>query len=121
MSDNTPMAEDNGRFDNLTQSKRKTNALERMAAALEKSASKETGSYDALILALIDGTADGFKRALKTYLTINGIGHDSSAADITSKVTSFYQLLQDNYEWDGTTTFYDPDVSSQSGGVPSHS
>ncbi|MCQ1533876.1 hypothetical protein [Mitsuokella jalaludinii] len=117
MSDNTPMAEDNGRFDNLTQSKRKTNALERMAAALEKSASKETGSYDALILALIDGTADGFKRALKTYLTINGIGHDSSAADITSKVTSFYQLLQDNYEWDGTTTFYDPDVSSQSGGV----
>ena len=117
MSDNTPTAADKSRFHNLEQSKLQSNAQTRMAEALEALAGKSTGAYDNLILALIDGTAAGFKRALKTYMSVNGITRDSDAASITKQVTAFYNLLQDNYEWDGTTTFNDPDVASMSTGT----
>lgn len=117
MSDNTPTAADKARFHNLEQSKLQSNAQTRMAEALEALAGKSTGTYDNLILALIDGTAAGFKSALKTYLAVNGITRDSDAASITKQVTAFYNLLQDNYEWDGTTVFNDPDVASMSTGT----
>ena len=117
MSDNAPTAADKARFHNLEQSKLQSNAQTRMAEALEALAGKSTGTYDNLILALIDGTAAGFKRALKTCLSVNGITRDSDATSITKQVTAFYDLLQDNYEWDGTTVFNDPDVASMSTGT----
>ena len=126
MSDNTPTAADKARFHNLEQSKMQSNAQERMAEALEALAGKSTGTYDNLILALIDGTAAGFERAMKLYFqlykVVNTVADDGTvtyptAAAITNCITNFYNLLRDNFDWCGWTEFYDSAVSSQSNGT----
>ena len=92
----------------------------RMTIALETIANHtvaKEGSIEALILAMIDGTAAGFQKAMKVFMQLNGITATSTPAEITAQVTGFYQLLQDNFNWDGGVTFYCPDVSSQSDGV----
>ena len=92
----------------------------RMTIALETIANHtiaKEGSIEALILAMIDGTAAGFQKAMKVFMQLNGITVTSTPAEITAQVTGFYQLLQDNFNWDGGVTFYCPDVSSQSDGV----
>ena len=92
----------------------------RMTIALETIANHtiaKEGSIEALILAMIDGTAAGFQKAMKVFMQLNGISATSTPAEITTQVTAFYQLLQDNFQWDGGVIFYCPDVSSQSDGV----
>lgn len=92
----------------------------RIATALETIANHtvaKEGSIEALILAMIDGTAAGFQKAMKVFMQLNGITATSTPAEITAQVTAFYQLLQNNFSWDGGVTFYCPVVSSQSDGT----
>lgn len=71
---------------------------------------------DIYVVSLIDGTADGFHRAMKLYMSSHKITDKSTAATITDAVTGFYKLMERNFSWDGGTRFTDPDVSSVSTG-----
>lgn len=92
-------------------------ALEHIGIRMDKNANADTSFGDSLVLALIDGTPSGFVRAMKAYMQIHNIKDNSTAADITKTVTGFYDLLQQNFEWDGYVTFADPAVSSVSTGT----
>lgn len=100
----------------LETQKRMASALEDIATRLDKNAS-DTAFADSLVVALIDGTAAGFKRAMKAYMQLHGLTDSSTAADITTQVTAFYNLLQKSFSWDGYVTFADPAVSSASTGT----
>lgn len=98
-------------------------ALESIA---ETQAVANSQTLDPYVLACIDGTAPGFKRAMKLYFQLhkvtNTVADDGTvtypaAAAITNCVTNFYNLLRDNFDWCGWTEFYDPAVSSQSNGT----
>lgn len=92
-------------------------ALEHIGFRLDKNANADTSFGDSLVLALIDGTPDGFLRAMKAYMQTHDIKDSSTADEITAAVTSFYDLLQKNFSWDGYVTFADPAVSSVSTGT----
>lgn len=102
---------------NRFEQERTNSCLERIAAAAEDIAAEQRGgTADAYALATLDGTAAGFRRAMKLYMNLHKITDNSTPADITTAVTGFYDLLQKNYTWDGYVKFYDPDVASLSTG-----
>lgn len=60
----------------------------RMTIALETIANHtiaKEGSIEALILAMIDGTAAGFQKAMKVFMQLNGITVTSTPAEITAR------------------------------------
>lgn len=92
-------------------------ALEEIAIQQAKANGGDATFTNSLVVALIDGTAAGFKRAMKAYMQLHGLTDSSTAADITTQVTAFYNLLQKSFSWDGYVTFADPAVSSASTGT----
>lgn len=92
-------------------------ALEEIAIQQAKANGGDATFTNSLVVALIDGTAAGFKRAMKAYMQLHGLTDSSTAADITTQVTAFYDLLQKSFSWDGYVTFADPAVSSASTGT----
>lgn len=92
-------------------------ALEEIAIQQAKANGGDATFTNSLVVALIDGTAAGFKRAMKAYMQLHGLTDSSTAADITTQVTGFYDLLQKSFTWDGYVTFADPAVSSVSTGT----
>lgn len=106
---------DIGRLFNLDEAKKQTRILDGIKDALVNISTGST-NLDSLVVAMIDGTANGFKRAMKLYMQLHKITKDTSSADLTTAVTGFYQLLQDNFSWNGYTKFYDSDIASLSTG-----
>ena len=105
------------KFPDLGTQKRIASALELIAINTGKGTPADTSFRDSLVLALIDGTPSGFTRAMKAYMQTHDIKDSSTAADITKAITDFYDLLQQNFKWDGYVTFADPAVSSVSTGT----
>lgn len=112
---------DKGKAPNREGQKEIAAALNLIAQKIDAKTQIDTGDMNSVVLACIDGTAPGFKRAMKLYFQLhkvtNTVADDGTvtypaAAAITDCTNGFYKLLQDNFEWDGGTKFYDPSVSS---------
>ena len=90
--------------------------LERQAEALEEIArSHAQGSaFDALCVAMLDGTPSGYKRAMKAWFKGNN-ADNLSAAELTALVDKWYDITR--VPWDGGVEYYQPDVTGVSNGT----
>ena len=117
---------DKGKAPNREGQKEIAAALNLIAQKIDAKTQIDTGDMNSVVLACIDGTADGFKRAMKLYFQLHKVMNTvadggtvtyPTAAAITGCTTNFYSLLQNNFSWDGGTKFSDPVVSSTSTGT----
>lgn len=130
MSDTTDTVVAQGVLPSLKGQTETNEHLKGIQTALEDIAKSQaianSETLDPYVLACIDGTATGFKRAMKLYFQLHKVVNTAAddgtvtyptAAAITACATNFYNLLQSSFSWDGGTKFSDPAVSSVSTGT----
>lgn len=75
-----------------------------------------TDSINALCIAMLDGTADSYRRAMKAWFVAQGAQTKvDSGEDLTALVDKWYGITR--VPWDGGTEFYQPDVTAVSTGT----
>lgn len=73
-------------------------------------------SLNALCIAMIDGTAEGYKRAMKAWFAAKGAQAKVDAGeDLTALCDEWYAITR--VPWDGGVEFYQPDVTAVSTGT----
>lgn len=73
-------------------------------------------NLNALCIAMIDGTADGYKRALKAWFAAKGAQAKVDAGeDLTALCDEWYAITR--VPWDGGVEFYQPDVTASGVGT----
>lgn len=71
---------------------------------------------NALCVAMIDGTADGYKRAMKAWFAAKGAQAKVDAGeDLTALCDEWYAITR--VPWDGGVEFYQPDVTASGVGT----
>lgn len=75
-----------------------------------------TDNLNALCVAMIDGTADGYKRAMRAWFAAKGAQAKVDAGeDLTALCDEWYAITR--VPWDGGVEFYQPDVTAVSTGT----
>lgn len=75
-----------------------------------------TDNLNALCVAMIDGTADGYKRAMKAWFAAKGAQAKVDAGeDLTALCDEWYAITR--VPWDGGVEFYQPDVTASGVGT----
>ena len=75
-----------------------------------------TDNLNALCVAMIDGTADGYKRAMKAWFGAKGAQAKVDAGeDLTALCDEWYKITR--VSWDGGVEFYQPDVTASGVGT----
>lgn len=68
-------------------------------------------NLNAVCVAMIDGTADGYKRAMKAWFAAKGAQAKVDAGeDLTALCDEWYKITR--VPWDGGVEFYQPDVTA---------
>ena len=73
-------------------------------------------SLNALCIAMIDGTAEGYKRAMRAWFAAKGAQAKVDAGeDLTALCDEWYAITRQ--PWDGGVEFYQPDVTANGVGT----
>ena len=73
-------------------------------------------SLNALCIAMIDGTAEGYKRAMRAWFAAKGAQAKVDAGeDLTALCDEWYAITR--VPWDGGTEFYQPSITAVSTGT----
>lgn len=92
--------------------------LSDMAKSVAQIAEAQTGhgTVEALCLSMIDGSKNGYYKAMKLFFDINH-ANDLTPTKLTELVSKWYELTRKAFPWDGYSEFYQPDVSAVTDGV----
>lgn len=84
-----------------------------IAAELKKYNNARKREFDESVVAALDGTAAAYKKQMRRWFVVNG-ARIATPAELTALCDEWYTITRDN--WNGWTTFYQPDISAVSAG-----
>lgn len=84
-----------------------------IAAELKKYNNARKREFDESVVAALDGTAATYKKQMRRWFVVNG-ARIATPAELTALCDEWYTITRDN--WNGWTTFYQPDISAVSAG-----